>query len=112
MAKKADICYIPKELRLAILQMVDDASEALESQDYDLDKVKAMIEACDKKPKAKGGKKKRKPSAYNVWIGHCMASPEKNGLGLPMSDCSEQWKGMEPEEKCQYEQQAKELAED
>jgi len=64
-------------------------------------KLKTEIEQCDLKPKAKAAPKAdgeqraksgRKLSAYQIFLGECMRSPEKGGRGLPMRDCIDEWK--------------------
>ncbi len=42
-------------------------------------------------------KKKRKPSAYNVFIGKCMKDDK-----LPMKNCSDNWKTMSSDEQQKY----------
>lgn len=64
-------------------------------------KLKTEIEQCELKPKAKAAQKAdgeqkaksgRKLSAYQIFLGECMRSPEKGGRGLPMRDCIDEWK--------------------
>jgi len=62
-------------------------------------KLKMNIEKCELRPmtepnadgerRAKSG---RKLSAYQIFLGECMRSPEKGGRGLPMRDCIDEWK--------------------
>ena len=64
-------------------------------------KLKTEIEQCELKPKAKAAPKAdgeqraksgRKLSAYQIYLGECMRSPEKGGRGLPMQECIQEWK--------------------
>lgn len=59
-------------------------------------KLKTDIEKCELKPKAvkdnTKAKSGRKLSAYQIFLGECMRSPEKGGRGLPMRECIDEWK--------------------
>lgn len=51
------------------------------------------LNVCEiRKSKASGSKKKRKPTARNVFIGHCMRKPENGGMGKDMASCSAEYK--------------------
>lgn len=63
-------------------------------------RLKTEIERCELKPKAKTtataneeqrSKSGRKLSAYQIFLGECMRSPEKGGRGLPMRECIDEW---------------------
>lgn len=54
-------------------------------------------------------KKKRKPSAYNIFVGDCQRSrPEGAKVTEHMKVCSVRWKALSDPEKEQYKERAKE----
>lgn len=111
------VCF-PEErmkefVKKAIMNLIDqDFSD--KNDDYYI-KIMAAIDeipVCgaelkateDEKTSYSGYQKKggRAPSARNIFIGHCMRKPEKDGLGLSMSECSARWKKMSEAEKATY----------
>jgi len=73
---------------------------------YDLeavgDTLDEIFEDCDAKTKTTT-KKKRKPSAYNLFISDCAS---KAGQGKPFKQCTIDWKDLSPEKKNSYKQKA------
>lgn len=65
-----------------------------------------MTDDEDDAPKAK---KKRKPSAYNIFVGDCQRGrPEGTKVTEHMKVCSVRWKALSDPEKEQYKERAKE----
>ena len=63
-----------------------------------------IFEDCQNK-RGSSSKKKRKPSAYNLFIGDCAS---KDGMGKPFKECTMLWKELAPEEKNNYKLKAME----
>jgi len=113
------VCF-PEErmkefVKKAIQKLIDE--DYSDKNDEYYFKIMAAIDeipVCGAEPKAesqkqtsysgyqKESRKGRAPTARNIFIGHCMRKPEKDGLGLSMSKCSEKWKSMSEEEKAKY----------
>jgi len=66
-----------------------------------------MTDDEDDAPKTK--KKKRRPSAYNIFVGDCQRGrPEGTKVTEHMKTCSVRWKALSDPEKEQYKERAKE----
>ena len=91
-SKKPDnSCMSDKEMKL-LDGLIEDKiqNSALSAEELtDLTDMKTNAAACiiSSAPSAKGVKKKRKPSAYNIFIGDCM-----RGGGKDMKACSVEYK--------------------
>jgi len=60
------------------------------------------LDIAEQDSNGKDTHKKRKPSSYNKYIGHCMAKRENNGMALDMATCSVNWKKMSEDDKKGY----------
>ena len=94
--------------------LAEKVKEASENQNEDLVKcltelskqISSMPTCVEAEQPKKRGRKKRKVTARNVWIGDCMRSAEKGGMAKPMKTCSIDWKGMDDDQKLKYKAKA------
>lgn len=98
MAEAETRCVLDPELRGALLSIVHALRKETDSIDLngegeiDLEALEERITECDAAGK-RGTRKRgpREPSAYNVFIGQCRASPDKGGQGKDFKECVALW---------------------
>jgi len=72
-------------------------------------KMPSKMNMTDDEDDAPKTKKKRKPSAYNIFVGDCQRGrPEGTKVTEHMKVCSVRWKALPDSEKEQYKERAKE----
>ncbi len=109
------------QVREHIITAIEGSNLGKEIKDATLKELKALpgctgalpVDFEDAKTsKAKGERKKRGPSAYNLFVKDCMTSPEMKGIEKAadrMKKCGPQWKAGGDELKAKYEKKLREL---
>jgi len=98
--KLDDIISSLKAIVHSIAESSGISDEALEEIETELVNISTQGVCVLDKPGRKKGK--RKPSAYNNFIGQCMRPHDKGGDGKPMKVCATQWRSKSDADKKKY----------